>query len=168
MGSQKILQTTNTTERSAHATWHFLQTWLFEFPHYRPGDGRSSEQNERIANGSLSHSGVHPLHLDTLGIINGAIDWSILTEACFDFPYNNAGHEVPAYQPRAAYEVFRRPMGGRMGCADYPKCYVLQPGNCEPGVWQTVVNGAAVVKDWFVVEADTLDGPKGDLEGDEL
>ena len=108
MGSQKISQTTNTTERSAHAMWHFLQTWLFEFPHYQPDDGKVSlwaesyggrygpgffrffqEQNKRLANGSLSHPGARPLRLDTLGIINGAIDWAILTKACFDFPFNN-------------------------------------------------------------------------------
>ncbi|KAH6847317.1 Alpha/Beta hydrolase protein [Chaetomium sp. MPI-CAGE-AT-0009] len=404
-GSQKVSQTTNTTERSAHAMWHFLQTWLFEFPHYRPDDGRISlwaesyggqygpaffhffqEQNERIANGSLSHPGAHPLRLDTLGIINGAIDWSILAEAAFDFPYNNvylhtplypptlhasllhnwtrphgwhsqlqtcqhallsspsgtppntttathctntllafedacfgtyartagrgaydiahpardpfpaphargflmrgevqaalgvpvnytgvsgavgeafagswdvlrrrgllevlggvaegvqwagrerfvggagfarlvvdgegdgeedwkgltkqvgrfsftrlfqAGHEVPAYQPRAAYEVFRRAMGGwdvptgkvRVGDEfgtegrrdawvmseapemPVPRCYVLKPETCEPEVWRAVVNGTAVVKDWFVVEGGMSDEPKGGLEGDEL
>ncbi|KAK4032356.1 Alpha/Beta hydrolase protein [Parachaetomium inaequale] len=108
MGSQKMSQTTNTTELSAHAMWHFLQTWLFEFPHYKPNDDRISlwaesygghygpaffrffqEQNERIANGSLEHPGAHHLHLDTLGIVNGAIDWSILAESCFEFPYNN-------------------------------------------------------------------------------
>ncbi|KAK4154409.1 Alpha/Beta hydrolase protein [Chaetomidium leptoderma] len=108
LGSQNMSHTTNTTERAAHALWHFMQTWLFEFPHYKPSDDRISlwaesyggqygpavfsffqEQNERIANGSSEHSGARPLHLDTLGIVNGAIDWSILVESCFDFPYNN-------------------------------------------------------------------------------
>ncbi|EAQ83262.1 hypothetical protein CHGG_09666 [Chaetomium globosum CBS 148.51] len=409
MGSQKVSQTTNTTERSAHAMWHFLQTWLFEFPHYRPDDGKINlwaesyggrygpgffrffqEQNERIANGSLSHPGARPLQLGTLGIINGAIDWSILAEACFDFPFNNtytpplyppslhtsllhnwtrphgwhaqllacqtallsphpnpnppntnistlctttlatleaacfdtytttarrgpydiahpaadpfpaphargwlargevlaalgvpvnytaasaavagaserswdmlrggdflprgggrvargvrwegrevfgrgagyarlvveggedgmgedwewkgltkqvgsfsftrlfqAGHEVPAYQPRASYEVFRRAMGGwdvptgRVRVGDgfvtegrrdawvesevpempSPKCYVLKPDTCEPEVWQTVVNGTAVVRDWFVVEGTSLEEAQGGLGGDEL
>jgi carboxypeptidase C (cathepsin A) len=108
MGSQKMSQTTNTTELSAHALWHFLQTWLAEFPHYKSSNDRISlwaesygghygpgffrffqEQNERIANRSLDHPGARHLHLDTLGIVNGAVDWAILAEACFDFPYNN-------------------------------------------------------------------------------
>jgi carboxypeptidase C (cathepsin A) len=113
LGSQKTTQTTNSTEQAAHALWHFMQTWFFEFPHYKPSDDRISlwaesygghygpaffhffqEQNERIANGTSEHPGAHPLHLDTLGIVNGAIDWAILAEACIDFPYNNVS-ELP-------------------------------------------------------------------------
>jgi carboxypeptidase C (cathepsin A) len=118
MGSQKMSQTTNTTERSAHAMWHFLQTWLSEFPHYNSDDDRISlwaesygghygpaffrffqQQNERIANGSLVRPGAHQLHLDTLGIINGAIDWPILAEAAFEFPYNNVSPSRTARRP---------------------------------------------------------------------
>lgn len=113
LGSQKMTQTTNSTAQAAHAMWHFMQTWFFEFPHYKPNDNRISlwaesygghygpaffhffqEQNERIANGTSEHPDAHPLHLDTLGIVNGAIDWAILAEACFDFPYNNVS-ELP-------------------------------------------------------------------------
>ncbi|GAB1317110.1 Lysosomal protective protein [Madurella fahalii] len=108
LGSQKMSQTTNTTERAAHALWHFMQTWFFEFPHYKPDDNRISlwaesygghygpaffrffqEQNEKITRGSLDHSGAHYLHIDTLGIVNGAIDSLAHGEACFEFPYNN-------------------------------------------------------------------------------
>lgn len=111
MASQKAAYITNTTALSAHAMWYFLQTWLFEFPHYRRGDGMVSlwaesyggtygpgffsffqQQNERIANGTLE--GRH-LHLDTLGIINGAIDWVILAESLIDFPYNNVSVSQP-------------------------------------------------------------------------
>ncbi|KAK4460992.1 Alpha/Beta hydrolase protein [Cladorrhinum samala] len=107
-GSQDITHTSNTTERAAHATWHFLQTWLFEFPHYKPKNDRISlwaesygghygpgffrffqEQNEKIEAGTSDHVGAQPLHLDTLGIVNGVVDWPIAVEACFDFPYNN-------------------------------------------------------------------------------
>jgi hypothetical protein len=49
-----------------------------------------------------------------------------------------------------------------------PKCYILKPDTCKPEVWQTVVNGTAVVKDWFVVEGRSLEEPKGGLDGDEL
>ncbi|AEO59963.1 hypothetical protein MYCTH_2308690 [Thermothelomyces thermophilus ATCC 42464] len=106
VGSQKASQVTNSTELSAHAMWHFLQTWLFEFPHYRSDDGRISlwaesyggtygpaffrffqQQNERIADGQLEG---RYLHLDTLGIINGAVDWPILAESLIDYPYNNS------------------------------------------------------------------------------
>lgn len=108
MGSQNMSQTTNTTERAAHALWHFLQTWVFEFPHYKPSNDRISlwaesyggkygpgffhffqEQNDKIASGSLDHPRAHYLHLDTLGIVNGGIDWLVQAGACFDFPYNN-------------------------------------------------------------------------------
>ncbi|KAK3995523.1 Alpha/Beta hydrolase, partial [Cladorrhinum sp. PSN332] len=108
LGSQNISHTANTTEKAAHAMWHFLQTWFFEFPHYKPNNDRISlwaesygghygpgffrffqDQNERIKNGSSEHAGAHPLHLDTLGIVNGGVDWPIELEACFDFPYKN-------------------------------------------------------------------------------
>ncbi|KAH6615635.1 carboxypeptidase C [Chaetomium sp. MPI-SDFR-AT-0129] len=112
VGSQKWSQTTNTTELSAHALWHFLQTWLADFPHYSSADDRISlwaesygghygpgifrffqAQNKKLAtgNGRLKerYPGARRLHLDTLGLINGAVDWEILAEAGIEFPVNN-------------------------------------------------------------------------------
>ncbi|PYI04632.1 lysosomal protective protein precursor [Aspergillus sclerotiicarbonarius CBS 121057] len=92
-----------------------------------------------------------------------------------------AGHEVPSYQPVAAYEIFMRatfnkdiPTGAlavgdnfqTVGPLDTwhiknippiapePKCYILSPGTCLPEVWETVANGTATVKDWYVVDAE--------------
>ena len=124
-------------------------------------------------------------------------NWKGLTKQVGRFSFTRmfqAGHEVPAYQPRASYELFRRAMGGwdvptgkvkvgdgfvTQGRRDAwveseapempsPRCYVLKPDTCEPEVWQTVVNGTALVKDWFVVEESSLEEPKGGLEDDEL
>ena len=90
-----------------------------------------------------------------------------------------AGHEVPTYQPAAAYEIFMRATFNRdvatglipvtdelatLGPHDTwfiknvppempkPVCYILKPDSCLPEVWKTVENGTATVKDWFVVE----------------
>jgi hypothetical protein len=89
-----------------------------------------------------------------------------------------AGHEVPSYQPQAAYEIFMRATFNRdvptgllpvtdalrtVGLGDTrgvrqappelptPRCYVMTPGTCTAEVWETVKNGTAVVKDFFVV-----------------
>lgn len=105
-----------------------------------------------------------------------------------------AGHEVPAYQPQAAYEVFRRAMGGwdvatgrvradegykTEGRGDgwgkseapevpRPRCYVLKPESCEREVWERVVDGTAVVRDWFVVDGGDEGEGGGGFMGDEL
>jgi hypothetical protein len=89
-----------------------------------------------------------------------------------------AGHEVPSYQPEAAYEIFMRATLGRdiptgllavtddfhtVGMKDTwsiknvppevpeSRCYVLKPDTCTPEAWESVTNGTAVVEDWFVV-----------------
>ncbi|KAI5779171.1 Alpha/Beta hydrolase protein [Geopyxis carbonaria] len=90
-----------------------------------------------------------------------------------------AGHEVPAYQPRAAWEIFMRALGGRdiaTGTVDATKagyasegrrevgsvrnvpplepgsvCYVLSRGSCTDAQWAAVEDGSAVVRDWIVV-----------------
>jgi carboxypeptidase C (cathepsin A) len=99
-----------------------------------------------------------------------------------------AGHEVPSYQPEAAYEIFRRatlgldvPTGLTVVDDGYategpgstwhiknvppempkPRCYILKPGSCLPEVWDRFVAGAAVVKDYFVVEADEEEAGEG-------
>lgn len=90
-----------------------------------------------------------------------------------------AGHEVPAYQGQAAYEIFHRatfgldvPTGlfetddtfatagprdvweikGLPPIPQKPKCYILRPITCVPEIWDKVTKGAVTVKDWFVVE----------------
>lgn len=90
--------TANGTRNGARALWHFAQTFFQEFPDYRPNDNRISiwtesyggrygpaytayfqQQNQRIANGSLTTKGeIAQIHLDTLGIINGCVD--VLTQ----------------------------------------------------------------------------------------
>ncbi|KAB5522165.1 carboxypeptidase C [Coniochaeta sp. 2T2.1] len=106
--SQKLNHTANSTHVAAHAFWHFAQTWLAEFPHYKPRDDRISlwaesygghygpaffhfleEQNEKIDNGEEDERGAHKLHLDTLGIVNGLMDLIVQAEAWISFPYNN-------------------------------------------------------------------------------
>lgn len=71
--SLNMTHTANSTAHAAHAIWHFAQTWFEEFPYYKPVDEKISlwtesyggkygpaffrfwqEQNERIANGTLS------------------------------------------------------------------------------------------------------------------
>ncbi|KAK5657932.1 hypothetical protein OQA88_2482 [Cercophora sp. LCS_1] len=108
VSSQKLSQTANTTAFAAHALWHFVQTWFFEFPHYKPSDNRISlwsesygghyspgffgffqTQNEKITNGTSTEKGAHKLHLDTLGIVNGLIDVLVQGEYDIHFGYNN-------------------------------------------------------------------------------
>jgi carboxypeptidase C (cathepsin A) len=102
--------TANSTIHAAHAIWHFAQTWFEEFPFYKPEDEKIhlwtesyggqygpgfmrffQEQNEKIKNGSISGPGTHYLHLDTLGIINGCIDFEITQLANLDMAFNNVG-----------------------------------------------------------------------------
>ncbi|KAI1499275.1 serine carboxypeptidase [Biscogniauxia marginata] len=107
-GSQDLSKTANTTLFAAHALWHFAQTWFFEFPHYKPADDRISvwaesygghygpgfvrffqQQNDKIANRSLTERNAKYIHLDTLGIVNGLVDLVIQQESFITFPYNN-------------------------------------------------------------------------------
>ncbi|KAG5980706.1 hypothetical protein E4U55_003731 [Claviceps digitariae] len=96
-----------------------------------------------------------------------------------------AGHEVPSYQPEAAYEIFMRASfnldiaTGKLPVHDElftvgpsstwhvkqappqapaPKCYVLVPDTCTPDVWERVRSGKVTVKDFFVVEDEEDDG----------
>ena len=105
--------TANSTIHAAHALWHFVQTWFEEFPFYKPKDEKVhlwtesyggiygpyffsffQQQNEKIANGTISEPGSHYLHLDTLGIINGCIDYEIMQLAYLDMAYNNARSSI--------------------------------------------------------------------------
>lgn len=108
--------------------------------------------------------------------------WSGMTRQHGNYSFSRvfqAGHEVPSYQPAAAYEIFMRATFNRdvatgllpvtdgfktVGVKDTwhiknkvpempkPRCYVLSPGTCEKDVWQRVVSGEATVKDYFVVD----------------
>ncbi|KAL8782900.1 MAG: hypothetical protein Q9213_005012 [Squamulea squamosa] len=107
--SQNPNTTANGTTNAARALWHFAQTWFQEFPAYKPNNSAISiftesyggrygpafaaffeEQNERIANKSISDVGEeYVIHLDTLGIVNGCIDLLIQEPSYPEFSYNN-------------------------------------------------------------------------------
>jgi len=107
MSSQTVKSTPNSSAHAAHAIWHFAQTWFEEFPFYKPEDEKVSlwtesyggkygpamtsffqDQNEKIANGTITTPGAHFIHLDTLGIINGCADSLIRSSAYPDFAFN--------------------------------------------------------------------------------
>jgi carboxypeptidase C (cathepsin A) len=93
--SRKPNNTAFGSVNGAVASWHFLQSWFQEFPHYLPNDTRISlaaqsyggrygpammsfweEQNQRIENGTWEGGEGEQfiLHLDTLMIVSGCID----------------------------------------------------------------------------------------------
>ena len=107
-----------------------------------------------------------------------------------------SGHEVPSYQPAAAYEIFMRATFNldvatgllpvfddlaTLGPADTwfvknvpparpePECYVLLPERCTEEAWAVVENGTAVIKDYFVVgvEDETVRQPEEKEEEDD-
>lgn len=49
------------------------------------------QQNEKIRNGTIREKGTKYIHLDTLGILNGAIDPEAQLLAYADFAHNNVG-----------------------------------------------------------------------------
>jgi hypothetical protein len=106
-----------------------------------------------------------------------------------------AGHEVPKYQPAAAYSIFMRATfntdiatGTLPLTADYTtvgprdvrhvlneaperpesRCYVRKPDTCTDEVWEKVVTGKAIVKDWFVVGFVDDEGELAGTTDDEL
>lgn len=101
--------TVNSTANGARALWHFAQTFFQEFPDYKPNDNRISiwtesyggkygpeytaffqQQNQRIANGSLTTKGeTAQIHLDTLGIINGCVDMLTQELSYAQMAFNN-------------------------------------------------------------------------------
>jgi Serine carboxypeptidase len=101
--------TTNGTQNSARAIWHFAQEWFQEFPAYKPNDDRISiwsqsygghygpsftayfqQQNEKIANRSITTDGeTYYINLDTLGIISGCIDLLTQELSYPEMAYNN-------------------------------------------------------------------------------
>lgn len=107
--SQNPANSANDTQNAARALWHFAQVWFQEFPDYKPNNDKISiftesyggrygpattaffeEQNERIANQSISEQGsTYVIHLDTLGIINGCVDLLTQELAYLTMAYNN-------------------------------------------------------------------------------
>lgn len=88
---------------------------------------------------------------------------------------------VPAYQPRAAYDIFIRAIfnkdiatGEENSTDDYiskgpqsvwdvkgtmpevpkAKCYVLARGTCTEQEWARVASGHAVIKDYYLVDGE--------------
>lgn len=116
-GSSDSWGTSNTTETAAHATWHFLQSFLATFPQYNPGVRPNStnisttgvnlfaesyggkygpvfanffeEQNAKRDNGTLPANTTLDISLSSVGIINGAIDDMIQDYWNSVFAYNN-------------------------------------------------------------------------------
>lgn len=116
-GSLQSWGTSNTTETAAHATWHFLQTFLAAFPQYNPGTRPNStnitttgvnlfaesyggkygpafaslfeEQNTKRSNGSLPSNSTLEISLASVGIMNGLIDELIQSYWNSVFAYNN-------------------------------------------------------------------------------
>lgn len=70
-------------------------------------------QNELISNGTLTGPGIHYLHMDTLGVINGCINNVDQALSYITFPYNNT-YGIKAFNEsqyhRAMYE-YTRPGG---------------------------------------------------------
>ena len=107
LGGLQYLTGERTDLGLAHAIWHFAQTWFEEFPFYKPNDEKISiwtesyggkygpaftsffeEQNDKIANGTITTPGAHRIHIDTLGIINGCSDFRESSLAWGEFAYN--------------------------------------------------------------------------------
>jgi carboxypeptidase C (cathepsin A) len=111
------LSTSNTTDISARAAWHFLQSFLSAFPQYNPGVQPNSsnisttginlfaesyggtygptfanyfeEQNAKRENGTIPKNSTLEIKLASLGIVNGLIDSLIQDYYYATFAYNN-------------------------------------------------------------------------------
>ncbi|EEP79450.1 hypothetical protein UREG_04296 [Uncinocarpus reesii 1704] len=99
----------NTTMNAARSLWHFAQVWFQEFPEYKSNNDRVSmwtetyggrygpafsafvlDQNERIRNGTITTEGQkHIINFDSLGIINGCIDYLTQALSYPRYSYNN-------------------------------------------------------------------------------
>ncbi|KAK7949319.1 uncharacterized protein PG986_010205 [Apiospora aurea] len=80
-GSQSQSQTANTTAQAAHALWYFVQTWVSEFPHYKP-------INDRISLWTESYGGHYgPGFMSFFQQQNEKISKG--RETYIQFPYNN-------------------------------------------------------------------------------
>ncbi|KAL7893039.1 Alpha/Beta hydrolase protein [Trichoderma sp. SZMC 28014] len=105
--SQNVASTANTSLIAARASWYFLQTWIQEFPEYKPKNNRLSlwgesygghyvptlagyiaSQNDLIATENVTTAAI-PLHIDVVGLVNACIDNSIQTPLYPVFAYKN-------------------------------------------------------------------------------
>lgn len=109
--SQDPTTTANTTANAARHFWNFLQLWQRDAPTIHPTTNPSigiwtesyggrygprfasyiQHQNTRIADGSLTAT---PIHLSTLGIINGCIDPSTQIPSTVDFAYDRNAYGI--------------------------------------------------------------------------
>ncbi|KAK2742341.1 hypothetical protein FQN57_005429 [Myotisia sp. PD_48] len=135
-GSQDADATANNTMNAARSLWHFAQVWFQEFPEYKPNDDRISiwtesyggrygpafsaffqEQNEKIENGTLTDEGeTFVIHLDTLGIINGCIDFLLQAPSYPEYAHNNT-YGIEAYN-KTMYDDVNQAFNGRGGCRE--------------------------------------------------
>lgn len=176
--SQDQGNTANDTRNAARALWHFAQTWFQEFPDYKPNNDAISiftesyggrygpafssffeEQNEKIANKSINATGdTYIIHLDTLGIINGCVDYLTQELSYAEIAYNNTygiqSINQSAYQ--SAVDAFNQP---KTGCRDLIlNCRTLAAEG-DPGFTGTndTVNSACSAAEDFCSSA--VEGP---------
>ncbi|KAF2841782.1 serine carboxypeptidase [Patellaria atrata CBS 101060] len=115
--SDNPYSTTNTSEISAHAIWHFLQGFLSTFPQYNPGTRPNAtttsptgvnlfaesyggmygpifadlfeEKNRQRLDGTISLNNTLEIRLVSLGIINGCVDDLVQGPFYPRFAFNN-------------------------------------------------------------------------------
>ncbi|KAK0725077.1 putative lysosomal protective protein precursor [Lasiosphaeris hirsuta] len=118
VSSGKLTQTANSTAYAAHALWHFAQTWFLDYGgHYGPGIMHFfQQQNEMMDKGTLREKGAHRLRLDTLGIVNGLVDFVIQSEWCLRFGYENT-YGIRLWN-QSTYEALLANWTGPGGCRD--------------------------------------------------
>ncbi|KAK7959323.1 carboxypeptidase S1 [Apiospora aurea] len=104
--SQDELSTANTTATAARAAWQFMQTWMTEFPHYKPKSNQFSiwtesygghygptfasyfdKQNVLIV--SKNTSNAIPLNVETVGLVNACVDAEVQIPFFPQTAYNN-------------------------------------------------------------------------------
>jgi carboxypeptidase C (cathepsin A) len=114
--SGRDVNTQDSTAIAARACWHFLQGFLSAFPQYNPGTrpnrttvdpagvnlfaesyggmygptfaGYFEDQNDRRTSGALPNSTLE-IQLDSVGIINGAVDFLTEMISIANFTHNN-------------------------------------------------------------------------------
>lgn len=135
LSSQRPKNTANTTTNAARAFWNFAQTWFTAFPEHRPSNDRVSiwtesyggrygpafaayfsDMNTRIRDGLIDRNTYVPIHLDTLGIINGCIDPLSHLTSFPTFAFNNT-YGIQAINS-SAYHAAMTAADSPGGCRD--------------------------------------------------
>ncbi|KAK0620974.1 carboxypeptidase C [Immersiella caudata] len=177
VSSGKQNSTAHSTAQAAHALWHFMQTWFFEFPHYKPGDDRVSlwtesygghygpgfmrffqEQNEKIDEGESLEDGAHKLHLDVLGIVNGCVDFLVQGEDYFHYGFDNP-YDIPIFN-KSTYDTLLHSWRHRGGLKDqFQACRdAIEQGSANMStICDNVVGDFLGVIDGYVTEAGVGD-----------